>query len=170
MKGFGVELVPLNFAHLEMVRLWRNDAKVAQFMEFQSHIDAQAQQKWFSRLQNTHYFVFFKDSIPVGLINLKDVDQKIGTAESGLLIGHAAFRGTGVALGASILLLDFAFNQLRLTSVTAKMNRYHADAISYNQFLGFQLERERSDTFQIWVLTKEIYLQKRENLVKLLQK
>lgn len=168
MKGFGVELIPLCETDLEMVRLWRIDSEVAQFMEFQSHIDELAQQTWFLNLQNAHYFVIIKDSIPVGLINLKDVDLKNGTAESGLLIGDAAFRGTGVALGASILLLDFAFEQLGLKSVTAKMNRHHTDAISYNQFLGFHFDRELSETFQLWVLTKENYQRKRANLVKIL--
>lgn len=170
MKGFGVELVPLNSAHLEMVRLWRNDEQVAHFMEFQSHIDEQAQQTWFSNLQNAHYFVFYTQEVPIGLINLKEVDLVGGTAEAGLLIGNAAFRGTGVALGASILLLDYAFDQLGLSIINAKMHHTHTDAIAYNQFLGFQFEKPLSESFQLWVLTKEIYLQKRENLVKLLQK
>lgn len=168
MKGFGLELVPITEELLETVRLWRNDAVVAQFMEFKQEISVSDQQKWFNSIQNDYYFVIKSAETPIGLIDLKKIDRYTKSAESGLFIGNKPFLQSGIALGASILLLDFAFGELKLNTVTAKIKKDNSEAEKYNQFLGFKrMETIRGD-FQYWELKKELYFINREKLVKLL--
>lgn len=168
MKGFGLELKPLSESTLEQVRQWRNDGQTNRYMEFRSEISMEDQKKWFSSIQNAHYFIIYSDAVPVGLIDLKKIDSDRKTAESGLLIGNKDFIGTGIALGASILLLDFAFNQLGLETVTAKINKKNSEAEKYNQLLGFELNQSMNSEFRIWVITKEVYLKKKTILVSFL--
>lgn len=168
MKGFGLELVPINEELLETVRLWRNDAAVAQFMEFKEEISVSDQQKWFNSIQNAYYFVIKSAETTIGLIDLKKIDTYTKSAESGLFIGNKSFLQSGIALGASVLLLDFAFGELKLNTVTAKINQDNNEAVKYNQFLGFKrMETIRGD-FHYWELKKEQYFINREKLVKLL--
>lgn len=168
MTGYGIELKPLSEETLELVRNWRNDNQTAQFMEFRNHISEADQLRWFSALQNAHYFVIYSDNIPVGLIDLKKIDEQRKTAESGLLIGNKEFLGTGIALGASILLLDFAFHALNLETVTAKINKHNSEAIKYNQLLGFEKQKNLSNDFEEWQIDEKQFLAKRTMLEKMI--
>lgn len=168
MKGFGLELKPLSESTLEQVRRWRNDKQTARHMEFRNEISIEGQQKWFSSIQNAYYFVIYSGSVPIGLIDLKKIDPDKKTAESGLLIGNKDFIGTGITLGASILLLDFAFDQLKLETVTAKIRKENQEAEKYNQLLGFEPEQSINAEFRIWVITKEMYQKKKTTLVSFL--
>ncbi|MCO5261131.1 MAG: GNAT family N-acetyltransferase [Crocinitomicaceae bacterium] len=167
IKGFGLELHPLSEDLLETVRQWRNNQFVAQYMEFQEEISVESQQKWFQSIENAHYFVIFSENKPIGLIDVKKIDYQSKTAESGLFIGDSTFIGSGIALGASILLLDYAFTTLKLENVTAKINKNNKVAEQYNQLLGFQKTQAINDLFDYWVLSKENYQQKRPTLVKI---
>ena len=169
MKGFGIYLEPLSEANLELVRQWRNSAAIAQYMEYQKEISSEAQIVWFRSLQSAYYFVIYAAKSPCGLIDLKRINLETKTAEAGLFIGDTQFLGTGIALGASILLLDFAFDQLHLETVNAKMHKDNLEAKQYNQLLGFQYEDKLNDRFELWELKRSMYLENRPRLVKFLK-
>lgn len=168
MEGFGLILTPLSEADLEQVRQWRNDEQTARYMEFRNEISPEDQKLWFLSLKNAHYFIITTDSVPVGLIDLKKIDEIKKTAESGLLIGNKKFVGTGIALGASVLLLDFAFERLKLEAVTAKISTDNNEAEKYNRLLGFKPEKSLNDRFNEWVLTRAAYQITRKQLIRLL--
>lgn len=169
MKGYGVCLEPLSEANLELVRQWRNSAAIAQFMEYQHQISPEAQLTWFRSLQAAHYFVIYAANSPCGLIDLKRIDLESKSAEAGLFIGDAQFLGTGIALGASILLLDFAFEQLHLETIHAKMHKDNREAKQYNQLLGFQYVEKLNNPFELWELKRSDYLKKRPRLEQFLK-
>lgn len=168
MKGFGIELEPLSEKTLELVRQWRNDECTSRFMEFRNQISEEDQKNWFSSIKDAHYFVIKSGPAAVGLIDLKKIDLENKTAESGLLIGNKDFVGTGIALGASILLLDFAFAALHLNTVTAKISKLNTEAEKYNQLLGFVRKNEINEQFYCWELSKEVYLGRKNDLLQVL--
>ncbi|HLU86690.1 MAG TPA: GNAT family N-acetyltransferase [Taishania sp.] len=168
MKGFGLELKPLSLETLELVRNWRNDELVLQFMQFKHYISQEEQLNWFRTLNDAYYFVIYEHETPLGLINIKKIDYEEFSGEAGLFIGNKTFKGTGVALGASVLLLDFAFDRLELRTVGATMHKQNKDAILYNKLLGFEYSKSVDDQFEFWSMSKEKYLQKRKQLVQLI--
>lgn len=168
MKGFGVELKLLSEATLELVRGWRNDEQTSRFMQFREQITPEDQLKWFKSIEKAYYFVIYAETVPVGLIDLKKIDEKNKTAEAGLLIGNTNFVGTGIALGASVLLLDFAFEKLHLQVVTATINTLNSEAQQYNQLLGFVKTHALDEQFDRWELQQLEYVQQRKKLVGLL--
>lgn len=170
ISGFGITLKPLTEEWLEIVRQWRNQTNVSQFMEFQATISPSEQLTWFKNITNAYYFIILSDNTPVGLIDVKKIDNVKKTAETGLFIGNQAFVGSGVTLGASILLLDFAFNTLLLDNVTAKINNNNQAALQYNQFLGFEKTENSSSKFSYWMLRKETYINLRNKLVKIVER
>lgn len=168
MKGFGIELKSLSEETLELVRKWRNDEQTSRFMQFREPITPEGQLAWFKSIEKAHYFVMYVGTVPVGLIDVKKIDEKKKTAEAGLLIGNADFVGTGIALGASVLLLDFAFGELQLHTITATISRLNSEAEQYNQLLGFVRKQSMTESFDTWELQQQDYMRQRKKLVTLL--
>lgn len=157
--NYGLVLEPLKQHHLETVRKWRNSELVNEFMEFKENISIDQQQKWFASLnpKTTNYFIIKSESIPIGLIHLNNINFELKQADVGLFIGEATFIGTGITFGASLLLLDIAFNHFQLEKVVAKVNESNENAIRYNTFLGFKKKEQLSIDFSNWELNKKDY-------------
>ncbi len=169
LEGNGITLKQLNTETIQLVRIWRNQPEIRSQMEFQEEISESAQLIWFQNLnQRLHqYFVIHIEDKPIGLIHLKNIDFKEGNGEAGLFIGEKAFRGTGASLGASLLLLDYAFNKLNLRTIQAKVKNDNSIAQQYNQLLGFKKKDKINDNFFIWELSKSEFEIVRTSLVKL---
>jgi UDP-4-amino-4,6-dideoxy-N-acetyl-beta-L-altrosamine N-acetyltransferase len=169
LTGYGITLKQLDFDSIQLVRKWRNQDQIRSQMEFQEVISESEQVLWFQKLDKkvNQYFIIQIAVSPVGLIHLKNIDLKNKIAESGLFIGDNAFVGTGVSLGASILLLDYAFNQLNLQTIQAKVQNENTIAQQYNQLLGFTIKEKINDHFSLWELAKGDFEILRKNLIKI---
>lgn len=170
LEGFGIRLEILTPESAELVRRWRNQPEILCQMEFQEIISEEQQQQWFQGIQNdsSRYFMILSGERPVGMIHLAEINRSTQAAEAGLFIGDPAFTGTGTALGASLLLLDHAFGDLDLVCVRAKVRNTNMVARQYNQLLGFTEEKELDEHFTQFELTREVYLEKKAMLEKLI--
>lgn len=169
LKGFGLILKLVDESTAEQVRLWRNDTQISQFMEFKEHISEEMQQIWLNKVQNSTdlFYVISQAENRIGTIHLSQINPIEKTAEAGIFIGNKEFSGTGITLGASLLLLDFAFNSLKLQNVFAKINVGNKEAEQYNELLGFEKLNAVNSSFNCWVLEKEKYLNRKSFLLKL---
>lgn len=168
MNDFGIELKPLTLETAELLRNWVNQVWVQKYFDLQGEISAKTQEKWFLSLDpnRTRYFILFQSDTPFGMIHLKDIDAEQRTAESGLLIGEVSFLGTGITLGASLALLDYAFEELKLETIFAKVHSENEEALKYNQFLGFEFDRTLETPFLRLSFSKSNYKTKREKLIR----
>lgn len=167
LNKYNIILERLQIDKLETVRLWRNKEQVSKFMEFKGEISKEQQISWFKNInpQKEYYFVIKKDAISIGLIHINKVNLEEKNAEVGLFIGESNYSGTGITIGASLNLLDFAFENLNLKEVFAKINNKNTNAIKYNSFLGFKLSHSHNNDFSLWKLTKESYAISKPKLV-----
>ncbi len=170
LKGFGLTLKLVDESTAEQVRLWRNDTQISQFMEFKEYISKEMQQIWLKKIQTSTdlFYIISRDENRIGTIHLSQINPIEKTAEAGIFIGKKNFSGTGITLGASLLLMDFAFNSIQLQRVFAKINVGNKVAEQYNQLLGFELFKSLSASFNFWVLEKEKYLQRKSFLLNLI--
>lgn len=168
LNKYNILLEPLNSTTLETLRLWRNSASVAQFMEHKKEISKEEQQLWYANIDPTKefYFIIKKDLLAIGMIHINKINCESKSAEVGLFIGENNFQGTGIAFGASLNLLDFAFDELNLTEVFAKVNSANKNAIRYNSFLGFTEEYALNIDFTMWKLTHETYKKNKGKIEK----
>lgn len=168
-EAYGVALEPLTAETAERVRQWRNHPRIRQQMEYREIISPEMQQRWLASVQNGPYayFLIRVGEEPVGMIHLSHIDTETHTAEAGLFIGEERFSGTGIALGASLLLLDYAFNELGLHAVTAKVKQENRTAEKYNALLGFADPQPCSPGFNRWVLKKEVFMLQKPLLQRL---
>lgn len=165
----GIAIKALTLADIELVRQWRNSPSILNNMEYQLEISVEKQFLWFNSLPNQtcYYFIIWVNEVKVGLVHLNKFENN--TAHVGLFIGNESYVGTGVSLGASVLILSFAFEELQLNQLFAKVKITNQIAIGYNQSLGFEFSNALNDTFSEFIITKQKYLQKADYLKKLVQ-
>ncbi len=170
LKDYGITLEPLNIESIETVRIWRNQTQVNQFMDYQKIISKEDQLDWFKNIQNSNsaYYIIKKGNDQIGMIHLNQINNATKSAEAGIFIGNNDFNGTGITLGASILLLDYAFTTLNLEIIYAKVKNNNSNAIKYNQLLGFTEDKAFNSEFTIWKLKSPAFFDIKPKLIQLL--
>jgi UDP-4-amino-4,6-dideoxy-N-acetyl-beta-L-altrosamine N-acetyltransferase len=167
VKGYGLELVRLRHEDIELVRNWRNAEHVNRFMQYREHITPEMQEQWFSSIDNIHnnYFIIVVNGIKIGLINGSQIDwDKMETGNGGIFIWDVDYNKTLIPLRASLLLTDLSFF-LGMKKTYIKVLKDNSSAITYNLSLGYQLLPDQETNYnQCYVLTKENYFSKTENL------
>jgi RimJ/RimL family protein N-acetyltransferase len=169
LKSNSITLTKLNEGNLELLRNWRNTPEISKNMEFSGYITSEDQKIWFNNLCNetNYYFIIHYQNRKIGLIHLNKFDPDIASAHAGLFIAENEFTGTGISLGASLLLLTYAFDELKLDIVYAKIKRNNLSALEYNSGLGFVFEKTLNESFSLYKTTKHDFLEKKSILIKL---
>jgi UDP-4-amino-4,6-dideoxy-N-acetyl-beta-L-altrosamine N-acetyltransferase len=171
LKSNSITLTKLNEGNLELLRNWRNTPEISSNMEYRGHITSEDQHLWFSNLctKTNYYFIINYQNRKIGLIHLNKFDHDKSSAHAGLFIAENEFTGTGISLGASLLLLTYAFDELNLDIVYAKIKRDNLSALKYNSGLGFVFEKNLNESFSLYSITKSDYIEKKSLLIKLSQ-
>jgi len=73
LKQYGVTLTRIDEANIELVRYWRNQSDIINFMEYKNYITPSNQKKWFASVNNkwNYYFIIEFENKKIGLINVK---------------------------------------------------------------------------------------------------
>jgi RimJ/RimL family protein N-acetyltransferase len=126
---------------IEMVRQWRNSPELRPYMHDTSEISAESQLKWFESVNNSHnfYFVIEYQSVPCGIVYLRNADYKISKAEGGILIHNTALHNSPVAAAALLFMLDFGFYVLGLQTIYGHVLKTNVRAEANYRRLGFRL-------------------------------
>ena len=167
---YGILLESLTLETSEIVRVWRNNPEINEFMDYRENISAEQQKAWFSKIQNenSNYFLISKEQHPIGMIHVEKIDTVKLFGSVGLFIGDKKYHGTGVALAASLNLLEYVFDSLNLKLVYAKVKNDNLHAIKYNEFLGFEKAEKIDNHFSLWKLTKENFELNKKSILKIL--
>lgn len=146
VKKYGLELVLLSKQDIELVRNWRNLPHVKNNMQYQETISAAMQQSWWQNLdKNTNlYFVIQSNTKKVGLVNLKDINLQLKTAEAGIFIGETEYLNSTIPVLATITIMELAFDVLKLKSLKAKIGVGNGKAVAFNEQLGYKAMLQQS--------------------------
>lgn len=170
IEQYGVKLVRLQKEHIELVRYWRNQSDIANYMEYRNYITPKSQIKWFESINNKHnyYFIIEFDNKKVGLINSKDYSPEHGFGEGGIFIWDKHYISSYVAVYSTLCLLNFVFFTLQLkVKSTARILKNNSRAINYNQLIGYKLMPGQEDVDnQLYQLTLEDYIKHGSKLNK----
>lgn len=158
---YGISLQRMTLEDAELVRQWRNDKKISQFMFYKGEITKAMQDEWFSSIDNEQnfFFIIIHNNISVGLINISSIDWENKTAYTGLFIYEDKFLSTDIPVMASLTMLDVFFLLFDIQLVYAKVKGNNKVAHNYNSSLGFT--RTKKIEFGLgyeYMLQKEIYL------------
>ncbi len=170
VEDYGVRLIPLNGEKIEIVRQWRNDPKISQYMVYQEYITPEMQQKWFESINNpnNHYFIIELEKKEIGLINIKDIDYIQMTGECGLFIYEDSYLNSDTPFRISMCMGDFSTFLLNLHTSRIHILKSNKKAIKYNEMIGYKLAENQEDKeYQLYYITKNAYLRRREYISNL---
>ena len=171
LEKYGIKLFPLTADKIELVRNWRNNPKISQYMEFSEYITSDMQKKWFEKINNSNNNFFYTINVEgkdIGLINIKDVDFQEKTGETGIFIWDDEYLNSDYAIRAVLCIHDFAFQELSLNKLLGHTLSNNKRAIRLNSFLGYKiLPNQENIVNQRCELTKDDYF-KSTNKVRLL--
>lgn len=170
LHGYGVTLRRLTEDKIELVRRWRNDPKIQQYMDYKEYITPEMQKAWFHRINNEHnfYFIIEYEGKEIGLINIKDVDYEKKTGEPGIFIWDDDYLNSDASMRASCCQGDFIWNELKLDSLYVHILRSNKRAIRMNLHRGFELAPgQENRELQKYVLTRESMLKAQQRRLKI---
>jgi RimJ/RimL family protein N-acetyltransferase len=171
LKNQCITLTRLDEDSLELLRTWRNTPQISDNMEFRGYISQENQEQWFKNLctETNYYFIINYQGRKIGLIHLNKFEDENASAHAGLFIAEKEFTGTGISLGASLLILTYAFDELKLETIYAKIKRDNLSALKYNSGLGFVFEKNLNDNFSLYKTNKQDFSDRKSILEKLAQ-
>lgn len=151
LTGYQVILRTLTEGDLEMVRNWRNDPRISQFMLSQELISPEQQRAWFKKVsrdpKQQHFIILYKDQ-PIGAANIRVLQginlHNATVIEPGLYIFEDKYRANLLTFAPTLLLNDYCFNQLGVEKLRAVVKSDNEAALNYNAKLGYQVVRNGS--------------------------
>jgi len=170
IEKYNVTLMRLTEDKIEMVRKWRNDPKIVQYMNYKEYITPEMQQKWFQRINNNnnYFFIIIYDKKEIGLINIRDIDYEKKEGEGGIFIYDDEYLDSDVPFRAALCLTDFCFEELCLKKIKAHILNNNKRAIEFNTFLGFKIaENQENVKNQLYTLIPDDYYIIRDKIIKL---
>ena len=142
-----VTLRPMNESDTDMVVGWRNNPAVRQNFILQNTLTREDHLAWYHNRVETgevaQFIIMVQDGSvgqPVGSVYLRDIDAVHRHAEFGIFIGEDAARGHGVGSQAARLILDYAFETLKLHKVFLRVLASNHSAVKSYEKAGFRQE------------------------------
>ena len=161
LEQYGVKLTRLQEKDIELVRYWRNQSDIANYMEYRNYITPQAQVNWFKKINNpyNYYFIIEYENKKVGLINSKDYNPDEGFAEGGIFIWDKNYIDSFVAIYSTLCLLNFVFYELKMSKTSMiRILSNNQKAINYNKMIGYKLLPNQDNVLnQLYKLNIEDY-------------
>lgn len=167
LAKYGVSLNKLTEDKLEMIRDWRNDPKISQYMDYKEYITPEMQLNWFRKIdnENNYYFIIEYKKAEIGLINIKDIDYKLKLGEAGIYIYSDEWLNSTVSFQASLCLYDFCFETLGLELIVAHILKDNKRAIRFNKIFGYELlENQEYVINQLYTLSASTYFYSRNEI------
>lgn len=160
IQGYGVTLKRLTEDKIEMVRRWRNDPKIQQYMEYREKITPEMQKVWFNRINNDNnlYYIIEIDGKEIGLINCKDIDEEYDSGEGGIFVWDDEYLNSDLSFRATCLFYNYLFNGLGLKHLFGHVIDDNKRAQSFNKALGIQKrENVPEGDNRTYIVTKASY-------------
>lgn len=146
LVGKKVVLRPVEAEDLEMLRELTNDPEFEKMIVGWSFpVSKKDQDEWFLSIKNglsrLRYVIETKEDGAVGMIGLRDIDWKNGSAYGlGMRIAKKEIRTRGLATDAWMTLMRYAFNELRLNRINGSALAYNAASLRVCEKVGFKVE------------------------------
>jgi len=123
---------------------WINDDEVNRYLETRGNYNLELLKSYIERqMKNETYFwaIHLKDSKKhIGNIKIDPIDMYKKSGEYGILIGDKSSWGKGYAKEASLRILNYCFNELKLLSVTLGVIEDNKAALELYKNLGFKID------------------------------
>ncbi|QEE16032.1 GNAT family N-acetyltransferase [Promethearchaeum syntrophicum] len=162
INGERIYLVPLTVEYAsEKYCSWLNDPVVNKYLDTKNATIENLQKYIKSKYEdpNCLFFGIFdkKTNKHIGNVKLEPIDFNLKTAVLGTLIGEKNYWGMGIAPEVYKYLLKYAFDELKLETITAGMYKGIVGALKAVKKVGFKIHKEFDDAYKV-LLKKEDFI------------
>lgn len=160
IEKYGITLRRLTHDKIELVRQWRNNPKISQYMEFREYITPEMQERWFKNIDNKEnlFYIIVINNEEIGLINIKDIDLTSHSGEGGVFIWDDRYLNSDVSYRAHLALFDAVFENNIVSQIISHVLSDNRRAQRFTQFLGFQLAEGQDLIYnQLYILDSNTY-------------
>ncbi len=158
-----IVLRPLSCKDAPFMLEWMTDPDITCYFRFDSsNVSLQTCEEYIERAAKAenaaHFAIVDANDEYLGTISLKDIDRERGCAEYAISTRKKA-HGTGAAMQATKLLLEYAFDTLGLKKVYLNVLADNGRANAFYRKAGFCFVREEPDAVEIrgWMKTLNWY-------------
>lgn len=142
--GNNVILREIEDDDLKYIVNWRNDVDILKWLFSYLPLSLSKQRRWYERYLSDDTSQIFiieqkQESKSIGTIGLTGIDHKNQKAEIGILIEKGA-QNSGFGLESIKMLLDYAFDEMNLRKITARLFQDNIPAIKLYEKIGFVKE------------------------------
>ncbi len=130
----------LRFEDIDMVLSWRKLAHVNEAMFTRVDSDLQSQQLWFQKIEkdtSVRYWVINFNSIPIGLINISQIDLLNSRCTLGYYIGELEYRGAAGIIPAYIY--NYIFKKLSLNKIYGEVLSTNKTILEIHKAHGYRV-------------------------------
>ncbi|MFH0734102.1 MAG: GNAT family protein [bacterium] len=142
LPGKHINLRLVDISDATVIVKWRNSPKAKYLNKGASTVEDQI--KWIQNISNNeyNYIIETKNNMPVGMISLYSINTQHKNAEVGrLILGDSELTiDLPVVYEALLLVMDFAFNELRLHRLYGTIFSDNLAMIKFNKYLGMREE------------------------------
>lgn len=141
IKGDRVNIRLINENDLDFLRESRNKYRDNFFTH--DYISKQQQKAWYEKYKSVFgkdlmFVIQTKDGTKIGAMSIYNIDTATRIADFGRMFVITEYQGEGYAKEAIELLVDFAFNTLRLWKLKLAVFLDNSDAIALYNSVGFK--------------------------------
>lgn len=145
MESSRILLRPIQYSDTDKIISWRNSEEIRQYFIYQEPFTRESHEKWLRevifREKGFQFVIVDKQSgEDIGSAYLRDYDKKHQTAEYGIFLDGLKRSGNGIGTEALKLLVDFAFEQLKLHKIRGRIFADNVRSLRISEKAGFERE------------------------------
>ncbi len=154
IEGRKTYLRPITGDDTDLIVKWRNQENVIKYFICRDEFTRESHEKWLKTRVETgevvQFIVCLKNTdTPVGCTYIRDIDHVHNRAEYGVFIGEESVRGQGIGKEILNLTVDYAFKNLGLHRVYARVLPYNEASQKCFLSCGFTKEAQLRESVLI---------------------
>lgn len=144
-ENAGIYLRPMTEEDTDLIVAWRNSEGVRKHFIYQKLFTKEGHLAWLHNVVETGKAVQMiiceaETDRLLGSVYIRDIDMDHRKGEYGIFIGEADSRGKGVGTKAAKLMIEYAFNELKLHKIFLRVYADNLRAIGSYEKAGFVRE------------------------------
>lgn len=140
--GNKIYLRPILFEDTDLIVKWRNQKYVQDNFIYREQLTSGMHDNWMkTKVANgevIQYVICTNDSIPIGSVYFRDIDNENRQSEFGIFIGEKNALGKGYGSEATYLFVKFGFEKLNFLNIKLRVLDYNIHAIRLYENIGFK--------------------------------
>lgn len=121
---------------------WINDPKNNRYLHYELPLEYEKTLSWYNNKDNQKRLdlIIEYDGVPIGVIGLLNIDYCNKKAEYYICLGEQQFKGKGIAKIATRLLIEYAFEEMKLHKIYLNVDAMNNQACALYEKVGFVCE------------------------------